>query len=129
MYDIIQMILLMNFLSLFFEILIGLGTSMRGSYFFVNSVQMLYYKCHKVNFKSGGSYIDFPDWTKKNCTQKVSNISFISKFNRDRIKYPSKIDDWKTFEKNNLMIALNVLYIKERVICHAYISKINSDCE
>ena len=26
---------------------------------------MLYYKCHKVNFKCGGSYIDSSDWIKK----------------------------------------------------------------
>ena len=25
----------------------------------------MYYKCHKVNFKHGGSYIDSPDWIKK----------------------------------------------------------------
>ena len=33
---------------------------------------------------------------------------FINKYNWDKIKNPSKIDDWKTFEKNNLMISLNV---------------------
>ena len=27
------------------------------------------------------------------------------------IKYPSKIDDWKTFEKKNPTIALNIFYI------------------
>ena len=26
---------------------------------------MLYYKCHKINFKCGGSYIDFLEWIKK----------------------------------------------------------------
>ena len=40
-------------------------------------------------------------------------------------KKPTKIDDWKTFEKNNPTIALNVLYIKEKEICPACISKIN----
>ena len=45
------------------------------------------------------------------------------------MKYPSKIDDWKTFEKNNLIIALNILYIKEEKICPAYISKTSSNCE
>ena len=33
------------------------------------------------------------------------------------------------FEKNNLTIALNISYIKERKICAAYISKINWNCE
>ena len=42
------------------------------------------------------------------------------------MKYPSKIDDWKTFEKNNSTIALNLLYTKEMEICPAYISKYNS---
>ena len=27
---------------------------------------------------------------------------------------PSKIDDWKTFEKNNLINAFNILYTKEK---------------
>ena len=27
------------------------------------------------------------------------------------MNYPSKIGDWKTFEKNNPTIALNILYI------------------
>ena len=33
------------------------------------------------------------------------------------------------FEKNNLTIALIILYIKEKEICSAYISEINSNCE
>ena len=38
---------------------------MRGSNFIFDSVQLMYYKCHKVNFKRGGSYIGSPDWIKK----------------------------------------------------------------
>ena len=45
------------------------------------------------------------------------------------MKYSSKIDDWKTFEKNNPTIAFNVLYIKIMEIFPAYISKINSNYE
>ena len=33
------------------------------------------------------------------------------------------------FVKNNPTIALNILCIKEKEICQAYISKINSNCE
>ena len=33
------------------------------------------------------------------------------------------------FEKNKSTIALNILYIKEKENCPAYISKINSNCE
>ena len=38
---------------------------MRGSDFILDSVQMMYYKCHKVNFKWGGLHIDSQDWIKK----------------------------------------------------------------
>ena len=52
--------------------------------------------------------------------ERVSNIKlFINKYKQKGINYPSKIDDWKTFEKNNLTIALNILYIKEKEICPA----------
>ena len=37
---------------------------MKGINFIFNSVQLLYYKCHKVNFKRGGTYIEPPDCTK-----------------------------------------------------------------
>ena len=83
----------------------------------------MYYKCHKLDFKCGGSYIDSPDWIKnkeatinpKNeddkCFQyavtvalnyeeikwnpeRFSNIKpFINKYNWKGINYPSKIDD------------------------------------
>ena len=36
-------------------------TSMRRSNFIFDPVQLLYYKCHKVNFRRGGSYVDSPD--------------------------------------------------------------------
>ena len=46
------------------------------------------------------------------------------------INDPSKIDgDWKTFEKNNLTIDLNILFIIKKEIRPAYISKINWNCE
>ena len=43
----------------------NLETSMRESDFIFDSVQMMYYKFHKVNFRRGGSYIDSPGWIKK----------------------------------------------------------------
>ena len=44
----------------------------------------------------------------------ISNIKpFINKYNWDKIKYPSKIDDWKIFEK-------------EMEIFPVYISKYNT---
>ena len=44
---------------------IGLETSVRGSRFIFDGVSLLYYKCHKINFKRGGSYIEPQDWIKK----------------------------------------------------------------
>ena len=39
--------------------------------------------------------------------ERVSNIKpFINKYNWQKINYPSKIGDWKTFEKNNPTIAI-----------------------
>ena len=32
---------------------------------------------------------------------------------RIEYNYPAKIDDWKTFEKSNPTIGLNILYTKE----------------
>ena len=130
-----------------------LETSITGSDFIFNSVQFLYYKCHKVNFGRGGSYIYSPEQiTQKKAKinpknkddkcfryavtvalsyreiesnpERVSKIKqFINKYDWKGINYPSKIDDWETLEKNNPAIALNILYIKEKEICPAYISK------
>ena len=62
--------------------------------------------------------------------ERLSNIKpFINKYNWDEINYPSKIEDWKTLEKSNPTIALNILYTKEKQTYPAYISKINSNCE
>ena len=42
--------------------------------------------------------------------ERVSNIKpFINKYNLEGINYPSKIDDWKRSQKNNLTIALIIL--------------------
>ena len=51
------------------------------------------------------------------------------KYNWNEIKYPSKLEDWKMFEKNNLETALNVLYAKDTEILPAYISNHNSTRE
>ena len=42
-----------------------LWTSIRGSDFIFYSVQMIYYRCHLVNFRRDGSCTDSPDWIKK----------------------------------------------------------------
>ena len=137
----------------------NLKTSMKGSDFIFNSAQLMYYKCHKVNFKRGGSDIDSSNWlenkkattNRKNeddkCFQYAETIAinyekikcnlerilnikpFINKYNWVEMNYPWKIDDWKTFEKINLKIALNISYIKEKQILPGYISKHTSTRE
>ena len=131
----------------------NLETSMRGINFIFDSVQLMYYKCHKVNFKRGGSDIDSLDWIKekkatinlknaddkcfqyavtvtlnyeeiKRDPQRISKIKpFINKCKWRGINYPSKIDDRKMFEKNNPTI-LFLLSIKEKEILPAYISNL-----
>ena len=117
---------------------------MRGSEFIFDPVQLLYYKCHKINFNLGKSYINSSDWIKKKKAtinlkneddkcflyaaavalnqkeikidqQRTSNLKpFLNKYNWNGINYLSKIDDWKAFEKNNLTIAINILHIEEK---------------
>ena len=61
--------------------------------------------------------------------QRVKEIKpFINKHNQGRINYPSEKDDWKIYQKNNVTIALNVLYAKKAKIHPAYVSKHNSNC-
>ena len=61
-----------------------LETSMRGSDFIFDCVHLLYYKCHKINFKQGGSNIDSPDLIKN----KKANL--INKNGSKRFQYPRR---------------------------------------
>ena len=62
--------------------------------------------------------------------ERVLNIKpFINKYYQKGINYLTKLDDWKRFEKNNLTIALNILYINEKAILPACISKQNLSSE
>ena len=45
---------------------------MKGNDFVFDGVNLLYYKCHEINFKRGGSYIDSPDWIKKGKSDNTS---------------------------------------------------------
>ena len=47
---------------------ISLETSMKESNFIFNLVQLLHYKCHKINVKCVGSYIDSEVWIEKKKT-------------------------------------------------------------
>ena len=45
------------------------------------------------------------------------------------INFPSEKDDWEKIEKNNVIIALNVLHAKKEKIYPTYVSKHNSNRE
>ena len=116
--------------------------SMRGSEFVFDYVQLLYYKCHKINFNHGESFINSPYWIKNKKTtinpinkkdnksfqyavavalnyeeikkdqQRITKIKpFVNKYNWEGINFPLEKDDWEKLEKNNVIIALNVLYV------------------
>ena len=51
---------------------IGLETSVISSDFIFDYVNLLHCKCHKINLKRSGSYIDSPDWIKKQKSNKKS---------------------------------------------------------
>ena len=100
----------------------------------------MYYKCHKKNLKPGRSHINSPDWIKtkkatisstneddkyfqyaaavalnheetKRDPQRISKTkSFINKYHWNGTKYPSKIDDWKTFHKKLQQLLLIFIY-------------------
>ena len=57
--------------------------SIRGSEFVFDYVQLLYYKCHKINLNRGGSYIDSPDWIKN----KKATINPINKKDNKCFQY------------------------------------------
>ena len=110
--------------------------------FVFDYVHLLHYKCHKINWNCGGSYVDSLDQIKKKkknpinikrnkCFQytvtvelnyeeigtnpeKITKVKpFIHNHNWERRSFPSEKDDYKKFQKNNLAIALNVLYAEE----------------
>ena len=54
---------------------------------------------------------------------------FINKYNWQGVTSSSEKNDWNKFEKNNVTIALNVLYAKKEIIYPAYVSKRNSNRE
>ena len=54
---------------------------MRGSNLIFDYVNILYYKCHRIDFKHGGLYIDSLDWTKKNKIKKQQQIQKMTMIN------------------------------------------------
>ena len=119
----------------------GLDTKMKGSNFAFDSIDLLYYKFHKISLNRGRSHIDSPEWIKnKKATinpknkdnecfkyaitaalnhekiakdlQRISKIKlFIDNYNWKDIEFPSHAKDWKKFEQNNKTIVLNISFI------------------
>ena len=52
------------FQSIFSRYQIGLETTMKGSNFSFDCVNLFYYKWHKINMNCVGSHINSPYWTK-----------------------------------------------------------------
>ena len=111
--------------------------SISGSEFVFDYVHLLYYKCYKINFNRGGSYIDSLDWIQKPGTNHINQKDnkyfqypvtvainhvksdkikpFINKYNWERINFQSEKDDWKKTDKNNLTTAFNILILKNKI--------------
>ena len=63
-------------------------------------------------------------------TERITKIKpFINKYKWEGINFPSEKDDWKKIQKNNIRIALNILYAKKERIYPAYVSKYNVNRE
>ena len=60
----------------------------------------------------------------------MKNKPFLNQYNWKDIDFPSNQKDWKKFEKNNMTIALNILFVPHNTkeIKPAYKSKYNNDC-
>ena len=100
----------------------------RGIEFVFDYVQLLYYKCHRINFNRGGSYIDSLDWIKnkkatinpsskndikyfqylvvlnyeeiKKDPQRITKIKpLTNKYDREGINFPSGKNNWKKLRK------------------------------
>ena len=117
-----------------------LKESMRKSEFVFNCADSLYYKFRKIGLNRAGSYIDSPKWLKnkkvtidpkyndgkcfwyaiivpsnhgqiKSPPERISNIKpVIDQYNWKELNFPSNKKDWNEFEKNNKLIAFNMLY-------------------
>ena len=59
---------------------------------------------------------------RKKESQRITKIKpFINRYNWEGVNDPSEKDNWEKFEKNNLLIALNVLYVEKGKIYPSYV--------
>ena len=101
-----------HFESLLSRYQIDLETLIKGSDFFSDLLQLLYYKCHKINFKCGESYIDFPDWIKK------QKFGIIKKRNIFCLYFKTKLNPWKRSNfLNDSIWRKRRMAISKKIIC------------
>ena len=84
----------------------GLEKSMKGSEFVFDSVNLLYYKLHKISLNRGGLYVESPEWLKnekatinpKNNDDKCFQYAVTFALNYKQIKRdPQRITKTKPF--------------------------------
>ena len=100
-----------------------LKESMRGSEFVFDSIDLLYYKLHKITSTINPNNNDDKcfqyavavalNYQKINKNpERISKIKpFIDQYNWKERNFPSHKKEWKKFESNNKLIALNILNI------------------
>ena len=99
--------------------------SMKSSQFVFYYVHLLYYKCHKINPNRSGSYIDSPDWIKKqkrkkNPINKKDNKCFqyavtFALNHKEIKKYPQRITKIKAFI-NKILLGRNKFPVRKRCL-------------
>ena len=75
------------FRLLLYRYQIRLKVSIIGSDFIFDCVHLLYYKCRKINFKHGGSYIDSPNSIKN----KKVTINLVNKRHKKCFLYTAAV--------------------------------------
>ena len=99
-----------HFQSLLSRYQIGLETSTRGSDCIFDSVYLLHYKCHKINFKRGESYINFVDRIKS----KKAAMNPINKNDNNCFQYATTVTlNYEKIGKNPERITKIKLFISE----------------
>ena len=107
-----------------------LEESMKGSEFVFDSVDLLYYKVHKISLNRGRSYIDSPKWLKnKKATRYQKKTSALS---HEQIKcHPERISKFMTFidqyNWKEITIALNILYVSHNTEETRHVYKLKYD--
>ena len=84
-----------------------LKTTMEGIQFIFDSVQLIDWKDHKVNFRCGSSYIDSPDWIKN---KKKNNKSKKHRWNMFSIWDNCCIKLWRNWIASRKSFKYEIFY-------------------